>query len=301
MMKTIFSATLAVLALSCGDDNNAPDAPRSIDAPGIDAASFPAAPSLGAQIDRMGRPAINTALNHVLDTNDTTKTAAKDAYNQNSGPTSWQTMFVPEFAGNLPIFDALDKGLLPQTTGAPGTGHCSTTTATTCTADTGCPTGEYCKIWHCAGATTTECGRDTDCPTGDACAGQACGNQVLYNGMAAGQRFAPAQCFATGVYQSGCSYGTTGALMADDELYLDTTQTTCNQYLAVEFNYALPSLHLADCGGRAPAYDVMDMTYTLVAAGPSGLNQTTLAPGFGDNVGPHTDYTSTFPYFGAPH
>ncbi|HEY1554359.1 MAG TPA: hypothetical protein VGF94_05960 [Kofleriaceae bacterium] len=293
MTKTIiFSAAVALGLFACGDDNKAPDAPRSIDAPGIDAPSFPAAPTLGTQIDRMGRPAINTALNHVFDGSADSKTAARDAYNADAGPSNWGATFGAEFAGNLAILDALDKGLLLQTTGTPlVAGVCSTTIATACGADTDCPTGEWCKVWHCAVDTATTCGRDSDCTAPDVCAGQACGNQVLYNGLAAGQRFEA----------TTASYTTAAGLLTDDELYLDTTQTTCQQYLAVEFNFALPSLHLADCGGRAPAEDVMDLTYTLVAAGPSGLDQTTLAPGFGDAVGPHTDYTATFPYFGAPH
>src|SRR5262245_18783462 len=48
------------LALSCGD-NLEPRNDGGHDVP--DAAAFPAPPALGAQIDRMGRPVINTALN----------------------------------------------------------------------------------------------------------------------------------------------------------------------------------------------------------------------------------------------
>jgi hypothetical protein len=67
----------------------------------------PAPPKLGTQIDRFGRPAINTALNHAFDPVDATKGAAKDAYNQQSDPTTWTTN-AKEFAGNLAILDSLD-------------------------------------------------------------------------------------------------------------------------------------------------------------------------------------------------
>ena len=66
----------------------------------------PAPPTLGAQIDRMGRPAVNTATNHAFDPNDTTKGAAKDKYNQ-AAPADWAT-FIPQIEANLAILDALD-------------------------------------------------------------------------------------------------------------------------------------------------------------------------------------------------
>jgi hypothetical protein len=67
---------------------------------------IPAPPALGKQIDRMGRPAINTALNNTFETNATTKGAAKDAYND-ALPPAWPT-FKAEFQKNLAILDSLD-------------------------------------------------------------------------------------------------------------------------------------------------------------------------------------------------
>jgi hypothetical protein len=67
----------------------------------------PAPPTLGAQIDRMGRPAINTALNHTFDPNPMTQNMAKDAYNADNQPTHWTT-FIPEIRANLAIYDGLD-------------------------------------------------------------------------------------------------------------------------------------------------------------------------------------------------
>lgn len=68
----------------------------------------PAPPTLGAQIDRMGRPAVNTALNHAFDANETTKQAAKDDWNTNKDPSTWATKYTTEIEGNLAILDSLD-------------------------------------------------------------------------------------------------------------------------------------------------------------------------------------------------
>jgi hypothetical protein len=67
----------------------------------------PAPPTAGAQIDRMGRPAVNTALTHTFDLDDAAKGAAKDEYNSNSDPKSW-SKYVGEMEANLAILDALD-------------------------------------------------------------------------------------------------------------------------------------------------------------------------------------------------
>jgi hypothetical protein len=69
--------------------------------------THPAPPTAGAQIDRMGRPAVNTALNHTFDTDDGAKGAAKDEYNANADPKSW-SKYVGEMEANLAILDALD-------------------------------------------------------------------------------------------------------------------------------------------------------------------------------------------------
>jgi hypothetical protein len=67
----------------------------------------PTPPALGAQIDRMGRPAINTALDHSFDPNTTTQGMAKDAYNADNMVSNWTT-YVAEFKANLAIYDGLD-------------------------------------------------------------------------------------------------------------------------------------------------------------------------------------------------
>lgn len=69
--------------------------------------NFPAAPKLGTQIDRFGRPAINTALNHTFDADAATAGKAKDTYNQGADPAKW-TDNVKEFSANLAVLDSLD-------------------------------------------------------------------------------------------------------------------------------------------------------------------------------------------------
>jgi len=68
----------------------------------------PPPPALGAQIDRMGRPAINTATNHTFDTTMATKNAAKDAWNGNGTVSNWVTAFSKDVQSTIAIIDALD-------------------------------------------------------------------------------------------------------------------------------------------------------------------------------------------------
>jgi hypothetical protein len=72
-------------------------------------AGIPAPPTLGAQIDRFGRPAINTALNHSFDSNAITAGTAKDMYNADTdGGAGWVAAYSLEFQKNLAILDSLD-------------------------------------------------------------------------------------------------------------------------------------------------------------------------------------------------
>jgi hypothetical protein len=226
---TILLAILTVGAAACGDNHNNTDAPV-----GSDAAQIPTVPALGAQIDRLGRPAINTALNHAFDANAATKNAAKDAYNAQSDPSTWASAAnAGQFAANLAILDSLDT---------------------------------------------------------------VCGNQVLYNGSPEGGGAAAAN-----------SYATLTGILLDDQLYLDSTQTACNLYLAAELNVVTGAQTFNDCGGRAPSYDVIDVTYSAVAAGLAGfaIAGQQVTPKIGDNVGPHTGANATsdttFPFLAAPH
>ncbi len=76
-------------------------------------------PELGPQIDRMGRPAINTALDDTFVFFDTTlkpsttaqRGAAEDAYNENGAENTWAATHVPSAALQLGVLDSLDTGL----------------------------------------------------------------------------------------------------------------------------------------------------------------------------------------------
>src|SRR6185295_571231 len=129
-MKILFACTLLLSLAACGDDDDtAPpaDSPPA-DGTGADTTPPPQMPALGAQIDRMGRPAINTALTHPFDPDMDSKFAAKDAYNADGDPQNWAT-YIPEFAANLAVFDGLDNPVGANGCGnqilACGTGACA--------------------------------------------------------------------------------------------------------------------------------------------------------------------------------
>lgn len=173
---------------------------------------IPKRPMLGAQIDRMGRPAINTALNHTFDTVAATKDAAKNAYNA-ALPATWPT-FEGEFEKNLAILDSLD-----------GT----------------------------------------------------CGNQLLA---------------ATAL--TATRYKTLADVLTDDQLYVNTTQSTCGVYLGVEAEAVnIVGSGSGKCGGRTPKDDVIERSYSVLAAGAlSGVDDTITAD---DGA-----QTTTFPFLGPP-
>ena len=126
--KTLLSLGSALVAVGvmsaagygCGDDDTAtatkdsgptvnPEAGPTPEAGGNETGPMnPAPPALGAQIDRLGRPAINTALNHTFDPNAATKGAAKDAYNQDTAQAGWAATYAPQTGANLAILDGLD-------------------------------------------------------------------------------------------------------------------------------------------------------------------------------------------------
>ncbi len=222
---SLLSLSVCAALPGCGDDTSLGGADAASDhtivfeaanptdtgngAEAVDEAAVPPPPpSLGTQVDRLGRPAINMMLVHTLDTNATTRGAAKDAYNADVTPAHWAT-YAPELSSSLATYDALDG---------------------------------------------------------------VCGNQAA---------FTPAS-----------GYAALAGLLANDVLWVDTSRSTCAQYLAVEAP-ALGQPASTDCGGRTLTEDVMDSTYALVA-GPaatitSGVTAPASAPG------------GMFPYLAAPH
>ncbi len=119
MRSTLLVA--ALLATSCGDENQQASDASPYDGPELDAQGYPPVPQLGTQIDRMGRPEINGFLNSLFEPNTAKKTAKRDAYNHASEPENWAqttldptaipaTKIIGEFSAYLGIFDAVDTG-----------------------------------------------------------------------------------------------------------------------------------------------------------------------------------------------
>lgn len=126
MMRMTFALLLAAplwLAGCPADEGGGDDM-------GVDMAvmTIPTPPGLGAQIDRMGRPAINTALNNTFHPDDAVKNAAKDANNAEGNEANWSSVIVGnkpaiiEYAASLAIIDALDGKCGNQVLAAGGGG-----------------------------------------------------------------------------------------------------------------------------------------------------------------------------------
>ena len=267
-MKINFLLAGSLLAIvGCGDNTKT----NKLDAGAHDAApdsGFPAAPTLGAQVDRLGRPAINTALNHTFDINSTRKQAAKDAYNQDSSPSTWQATYVGEFMKNLGMLDYLDDGIDLKDSAGNNQGSAIGWGAVQVMAP-----GPYPSL-----------------PGG-------CGNQFGYNAM-----LSPVVGATT---PTATSYQFLAGLLADDQLIMDTAKTVCDAYLPVELDYATAgNIPHASCGGRAPGYDVIDFSYSSLTAGLEAFNVTITPaiPFVKDNAAKHGDVDqATFPFLGAPH
>jgi hypothetical protein len=89
-------------------------------------------------------------------------------------------------------------------------------------------------------------------------------------------------------------YDSLAAVLADDQLYVNTRSGTCGQYLAVEANAV--GITNNDCGGRTPLEDTIDTTYSLLAAGAlAGV--TDGIPVDGDGTASLTD----FPFLDRPN
>lgn len=171
----------------------------------------PTPPTLGAQIDRMGRPAINTAVSDPFDGDATSHGMKQDAYNAATPATG--STFEAQFETSLAILDSLDT---------------------------------------------------------------MCGNQ-----------------FAADTTKTDSSrYKTLADVLADDQLYVDTSSGDCKVYLGVEAN-ATGFLANADCGGRTLTEDVVDESYSVLATG--------MTTGVTDGVDADDKVTTdTFPFLAPP-
>ncbi len=190
------------------------------------AQTFPAAPVLGDEIDRMGRPGVNTAMTDPFDPDMNKQAMTKEMYNQGNDPSMWVVNWTGAFIANLAKWDSLNG---------------------------------------------------------------ACGDQAGYD-FPNNPRVSPPMTPVA-------AYGTLAAALADDELYVDTTQTTCSLYLAVELNTLTGGLAgKNDCGGRTLTANVIDETYSLVMTGqPAGVTNGVLKDA--DNA----MGMASFPFLNAPN
>lgn len=101
-------------------------------------------------------------------------------------------------------------------------------------------------------------------------------------------------------------YDFLAAVLANDRLWVDASRTACEGgYLGVELEtLGLIGDGAGGCGGRMPAQDVIDATYSVLAgglpllsAGPDGGPAVTDGVPFDDEDGTLSD---TFPFLGAP-
>jgi hypothetical protein len=84
-------------------------------------------------------------------------------------------------------------------------------------------------------------------------------------------------------------------VLVDDQLYVDTSSGTCTTYLGVEAN-ATNIIANADCGGRTLSEDVVDESYSLLAAG--ALMGVTDGVSADDKASAETP--TTFPFLAPP-
>lgn len=116
----IAMGVMSVAGYGCGDDDDAVTTKTDSGTPTTETGTGtetgtpdtgtknPAPPTLGAQIDRMGRPAVNTALNNTFNADATSQGAAKDKYNQDTDQANWGKTYIGETSKNLAVLDGLN-------------------------------------------------------------------------------------------------------------------------------------------------------------------------------------------------
>lgn len=96
------------VACGCGDSNNSPTDLGTNDQGTPMARGRENPPTLGDQIDRMGRPAISTAAVGTFMPNGTPRDDLKDDYNANDNPSTWAAMYSAGIADMIAIYDGAD-------------------------------------------------------------------------------------------------------------------------------------------------------------------------------------------------
>jgi hypothetical protein len=104
-----------------------------------------------------------------------------------------------------------------------------------------------------------------------------CGNQLYWDDTA------------------GIAYARLAAVLTDDQLYVNSDEGVCGTYLGVEAEVlGVVEPGEGDCGGRTPLDDVIDRSYSALAAGLlTGVDDTITSD---DETHSNTD----FPFLAAP-
>jgi hypothetical protein len=125
MRPTPLSSLLVAAIASCGSGAATIDGSIFHDGGNPDGAKAPDPPTLGAQLDRAGRPGVASLLIGTF-ASAPTRTALQDAYGQASDAAAWKTTMLQtnlsielELEKNLAVFDSLDIGMVdvPPTAG----------------------------------------------------------------------------------------------------------------------------------------------------------------------------------------
>ena len=190
----------------------------------------PPAPTLGTQIDRMGRAAIATATYERFTVTQAEHDTAVDSWNQDDAAGTWAGSYAANVAFQLGILDGLDDN---------------------------------------------------------------CGNQLIY-----GFKLMDPQptCPADGEVEC---YGTLATVLANDWITIKLNGADAPLYLGIEADFT--GLLANDSrGGRMPAHDVIDVSYSLLA-GAFDPNDPNIFL-FGDTVdAPAAAQVELFPYLAAPN
>ena len=100
--------------------------------------------------------------------------------------------------------------------------------------------------------------------------------------------------FGAGMALSPSRYAVLAGILSDDQIYVNTASEACTTYLGVEANFA--GVANADCGGRTPLYDTIQVTYSAAAIGKfAGVTSGVTKDGDG------TASVTTFPFLAAPN
>lgn len=105
----------------------------------------------------------------------------------------------------------------------------------------------------------------------------SCGNQIL----------------ADSASSTPSRYDSLTAALIDDRLYVNASSGSCIQYFGVELN-ATGLVPNADCGGRTPLYDTIDVSYTALS------NDLSIAVGDGVPMDDRSHSSTDFPFLATP-